>query len=208
MVEYTTDNCEAEGSSPSLPTNLYLFIEDYLVANNIPIVGANGKSVVDLVLQGHRKSGWSAAGAWRFSKRHWPNKPRYQRLYNYILLNNGLKYCFNCSSIKKHEYFYVNNSKDDGLSSLCIICDSNYKKINSKDYARNTANYKASKLRRTPSWADTEKIKEVYDNCPSGHHVDHIVPLNGQLVSGLHVHYNLQYLTPSENTSKNNKFSV
>lgn len=50
MVEYTTDNCEAEGSSPSLPTNLYLFIEDYLVANNIPIVGANGKSVVDLVL--------------------------------------------------------------------------------------------------------------------------------------------------------------
>ena len=49
-------------------------------------------------------------------------------------------------------------------------------------------------------------IKEFYDNCPKGMEVDHIIPLNGKLVSGLHTIGNLQYLTPNANRSKSNKF--
>lgn len=64
---------------------------------------------------------------------------------------------------------------------------------------------RANKLRATPSWADLEKIKEIYINCPPGHHVDHVIPLQGKTVCGLHVENNLQYLTAEENLKKGNK---
>lgn len=69
-----------------------------------------------------------------------------------------------------------------------------------------SANDRAKKLNRTPPWADLNGIKEFYMNCPKGHHVDHIIPLSGKNVSGLHVLENLQYLPAKENLRKGNKF--
>jgi hypothetical protein len=40
------------------------------------------------------------------------------------------------------------------------------------------------------------------------HHVDHEIPLQGVLVSGLHVHNNLQILTALENIKKRNRFAI
>lgn len=62
------------------------------------------------------------------------------------------------------------------------------------------------KIKRTPKWAELDAIKEIYIACPPDCHVDHIIPLQGELVSGLHVLGNLQYLPIKENLSKGNKF--
>ena len=50
--------------------------------------------------------------------------------------------------------------------------------------------------RATPSWADLDKIKQFYKNCPKGKVVTHMFPINGQSVSGLHVLGNLYYTRP------------
>ena len=77
-----------------------------------------------------------------------------------------------------------------------------------KDKTRlKSANERAVRLQRLPSWANKELIKEFYLNCPEGYHVDHIIPLRGKTVSGLHVIENLQYLPANENISKGNKFT-
>ena len=48
-------------------------------------------------------------------------------------------------------------------------------------------------------------IREFYSKCPNGYEVDHIIPLNGKHVSGLHTIGNLQYLPASKNRSKSNR---
>ena len=77
------------------------------------------------------------------------------------------------------------------------------------------ARYRAAKLQASPAWADQEAISfvyhcaavigKVYGNKP---HVDHIVPLKGEEVCGLHVHNNLQLLSASDNSRKGNTHSI
>lgn len=77
---------------------------------------------------------------------------------------------------------------------------------------RKASNKHSKKLRemrerqRLPKWADKKAIKEFYDNCPEGMFVDHIVPLAGEQVTGLHTVHNFQYLSLLENSFKNRKF--
>lgn len=66
----------------------------------------------------------------------------------------------------------------------------------------------ASKRCRTPRWANLNDIRDFYRNCPPGFHVDHIVPLHGDGVCGLHVLNNLQYLPALENLKKGNRFEL
>jgi hypothetical protein len=88
--------------------------------------------------------------------------------------------------------------------------DNAWNKRNSSYCAANTAKRRASKLRATPKWLtefDIDYMKFMY--AKASHfkmHVDHIIPLQGVSVRGLHVPWNLQLLEPSENISKGNRY--
>lgn len=83
-----------------------------------------------------------------------------------------------------------------------------------------TAKRRAQKLNATPSWLTKEQkleIQEFYilakelqwlNNPLDPLQIDHIVPLQGDNVSGLHVPWNLQILPRSKNSSKNNKYDT
>ena len=143
----------------------------------------------------------------RITKRILPDKPRTTlKISSWILLHYfDLKECPACKVILDSCEFSKNKAKPDGLNTHCKEC--HCRGTATTQNARQSK-YRASKIDRTPSWASLDKIKEIYNNCPKGYHVDHIVPLQGELVSGLHVENNLQYLTMSDNCSKNNSFTV
>ncbi len=82
-----------------------------------------------------------------------------------------------------------------------------WRQSNPQNGCAKTAKHRAAKLNATPKWADLDKIKEIYISCPKGFHVDHIIPLQGVAVCGLHVEINLQYLIAKVNQSKGNRFT-
>lgn len=134
----------------------------------------------------------------------WPDRPKGNiRVCTYLLGKYGLKCCPQCNEVLDISNFHKNVSRSDGVMGSCILCFNNQVRDLRKEYQ---ASVRAKKLNRTPVWADLDKIKKIYKECPEGYHVDHIIPLQGILVSGLHVEYNLQYLTAEENIKKSNTF--
>lgn len=93
-----------------------------------------------------------------------------------------------------------------------------YAKLNRHKMAAKLRAYRAKKLSRTPVWltkSDWIEInwayriaREMTEGTGIVHHVDHIIPLRGKNVSGLHVPHNLQVITAQDNFDKNNKKSA
>lgn len=91
-----------------------------------------------------------------------------------------------------------------------------YYRNNRSRYNAHAAKRRASKLNSTPSWLtdrELELINQMYLDAKyleskNGikYHVDHIVPLQGENVCGLHVPWNLQVITAEENLIKSNNY--
>lgn len=106
--------------------------------------------------------------------------------------------------IKKREY-YKNNK--EALAKV----SNEWQKRNPLKMRAARARRRAALINATPGWAKVgdvcKAIVTFYLECPDGFEVDHIVPLRGKEVCGLHVPWNLQYLTKSENSSKGNRLT-
>jgi hypothetical protein len=79
----------------------------------------------------------------------------------------------------------------------------------------NKAKYRAAKLQATPSWLNKGHwfeigcvylYRDALKRVGLDYHVDHVVPLQGKKVSGLHVPENLQVLPADRNRLKNNHY--
>jgi len=91
---------------------------------------------------------------------------------------------------------------DKTSAALKAFWDVKGRKTDEQKKARRKANvyaYRARKRNAIPEDADLALIRKIYEHCPDGYHVDHIVALAN---NGLHHQDNLQYLPISENCRK------
>ena len=141
----------------------------------------------------------------------------------YLLSIIEHKQCHKCGNIKSYVDYHKDKSSSTGLTSECAGCISIYQKdqyrkyydLFQKSFEKNKHKIRARRIQynydrslRIVPWTESEEINKFYENCPDGYHVDHIIPLKGKIVSGLHVLANLQYLTVEENLRKGNKFET
>jgi hypothetical protein len=133
--------------------------------------------------------------------------------------------CRICHQEKEQSLFVRSKAFKTGYDTICLECSRAkvkawreagkrkagpeakryYDRYPYKGQAR-AAKRRALQLQATPFWADFAEIETIYSQCPKGYHVDHIVPLQGKQVCGLHVSCNLQILPSKDNLSKGNKF--
>lgn len=132
----------------------------------------------------------------------------------------NVKRCNSCNQIKSISVFSQTGStckECDNIKSKAYNAEhAEYAKSRSKkhyqnnkaEYIRRNINRKLHTTLATPIWADLDEINNIYSNCPVGFHVDHIIPLKHDLVCGLHVANNLQYLSAEDTLKKSNTFYV
>lgn len=160
------------------------------------------------------------------------NKPTQVPIPKYLLFLSGYKRCKLNKEIYPLHVFDISDKTWDGYKDSTTQGRSEiyfrdkpkiqeyrqwYQQENSEIIANISAKRRAKQLNATPKWLssnDFDIIRSFYKEAKmlslkTGvlHHVDHIIPLQGKDVCGLHVPWNLRVIPAVENIIKSNKFS-
>lgn len=127
---------------------------------------------------------------------------RYKKLRDYYLKYNQQYYQKNVEYFRRHQQKFYQENIDYYVE---------YWQTNAAKYNSNSAKRRAALKQAIPRWADLDAIQMMYQECKllcdsTGipHEVDHIVPLQSDVVCGLHCVDNLQILSRFENRRKSN----
>ena len=118
----------------------------------------------------------------------------------------------NCQKANKDKYNkFIYGWRKANPDKVAAIRKRYYEKNSAKDIAR--VRRRQGKIKHCEIFMNAGELAEIqglYDFCRifKGFEVDHIIPLNGKLVSGLHVLSNLQVIPTHENRSKQNKYVI
>ncbi len=139
-----------------------------------------------------------------------PERPCVDCEIIYKPINHNARYCSSCKTVreKAHVTRWHKNNRERLLE----------KKRKHYYENRDTPEFKANKaasqkLREqkkrdaVPAWYDSDEVKYIYSLATERNlHVDHIVPLNHELVCGLHVQDNLRCIPAELNRHKGNRY--
>ena len=119
--------------------------------------------------------------------------------------------CKTCCAIVTKAWYEKN--KDRALKAQAAWREANKAQWNLRmSIASNKR--RAVKLNAHAGWADNDLIADIYEYAAIMRQhgveaeVDHIVPLQGELVCGLHTHDNLTVILAEHNRSKRNAFTI
>lgn len=146
-----------------------------------------------------------------------------------------LKTCSRCKKEMELSNFPPQSKTKDGLDYRCKSCAAAYKqawaernrdkvkaakdrwkKNNREKHLEQSKSNKMARAKRMPKWVDKDEIFMIHEAYRLARartemhgflwHVDHIIPLRGKNVCGLHVMANLQVIPAKDNLHKLNKF--
>lgn len=139
-----------------------------------------------------------------------PEKSIYNKNYKKVNSDKTKEYNKRYKAVNKADIDLYNKSHPERHQKY-------YKKHKDRVYSSGAIR-RASKLQAIPKWLTKEhkaEIRRIYKKCielnkdkKNEYHVDHIVPLHGKTVCGLHVPWNLQILTRADNCKKSNKLTT
>jgi hypothetical protein len=169
--------------------------------------------------------------------RYWAKYPEAVEKRNLNSKNNRIENPDKYEEFKKKRVKKWNSDEEYRLKQLQIFKENDQKRyanpeyvekrrLQGKEWFKNNAGIakakrarrRAAELNATPDWLTAihkAQIAEYYEVATAletqtgiKHHVDHIIPLKAKIASGLHVPWNLQVLTATENLRKHNSYEL